>query len=106
MPENSGTGEITQFPGPDPGAYYSTGLDGSSSPDVASATAGPVVGTPVVSSVYVSSQLPEGQVTLPVTSGDTSGFSDDQPVHASPLLPGAAYAAETGIGHGHTGHRA
>jgi hypothetical protein len=84
----------------------STGLGGSSSPDVAAATAGPVVGTPVVSSVYVSSQLPEGRPTLPVTSGDSSGFSDDRPIHESPLLPGSAYAAETGIGHGHAGHEA
>jgi hypothetical protein len=106
MPENSGTGEITKFPGPDPGVYYSTGLDGSASPDVASATAGPEVGRPVVSAVYVSSQLPEGRPTLPVTSGDTSGMSDDQPVHESALLPGAAYAAETGIGRGRTGHQA
>jgi hypothetical protein len=27
-------------------------------------------------------------------------MSDDQPIHESPLLPGAAFAAESGIGKG------
>jgi hypothetical protein len=98
MPENSGTGEITQFPGVSPGAFYGTGFGGSESPDVASATHGPVLASPAVSSVYVSSQLAEGRPSIPVTSGDTSGFSDDLAVHESAIIPG--FTSATGIGGG------
>lgn len=82
------------------GEYGMTGLGGSPSPNTAAATAGPVLAQPVVSTPLASSQLPENMPRVPVTSGDTSGFSDDQPIHSSPLLPDAAQAAVTGIGHG------
>lgn len=51
-------------------------------------TSGAVIGSPVVSAPYGSSQLPANRPTVDVRSGDTSGFSDDTPVHTSPLLPG------------------
>jgi hypothetical protein len=85
------------------GDYASTGAGGSPGTSAA-ATAGPVVGSPaVLSGPYQSSQLPIAHV--PVHSGDTSAFSDDVPVHASPLLPGdpAPYLS-TGAGTGHAGH--
>jgi hypothetical protein len=63
---------------------------------------GGVIASPAVSTPFMSSQLPDSHPTLPVTAGDTSGFTDDQPVHDSPLLPGAGSAAVTGIGGGHT----
>jgi hypothetical protein len=96
MPANS----ETPVPWVMPGIPYpsSTGLGGSESPDTAAATAGPEVGRPTVSSVYVSSQLQEGRPTLPVMSGDTSGFSDDLPVHESVLVP--PMSDVTGIGAG------
>jgi len=70
-------------------------------------TNGPVVGTPVVSPVYVSSQVPEGQPVKAVTAGDTSSFSDDNPVHYSALLGGGRVGNspdETGAGRGRAGH--
>jgi hypothetical protein len=84
-------------------AWYSTGFPGSDSPDVASATHGPVVGNPIVSVPLASSQVPENMPRLPVTSGDTSGFSDDLPVHQDVLTP--PMSDVTGIGHGSIGHR-
>jgi hypothetical protein len=82
----------------DTGGWYSTGYPGSPSPDQAPATAGPVVGRPVVSAPFGSSQLPENMPRLPVTSGDTSGFSDDLPVHESFLVP--SHSDVTGAGKG------
>jgi hypothetical protein len=100
VPENSETA-VPYIVSPAIPYPSSTGFAGTQSPDVASATAGAVIGRPTVSAVYVSSQLPEGRPTLAVTSGDTSGYSDDQPIHPSPLLPGSAYAATSGLGEGH-----
>lgn len=72
--------EVSQF-GLDASAYTSSGAPGS--PGVtAGMTAGPVVGTPVVSVPGASSQLSESVPRLPVTSGDTSGMSSDAPVPA------------------------
>lgn len=81
------------------GDYGSTGAPGSVGV-TAAATAGPVVGTPQVTSVWQSVQAaPPPEV--PVHSGDTSSFSDDTPIHQSPLLPSdpAAYLS-TGAGMG------
>jgi hypothetical protein len=69
------------------------------------ATDGPVVGTPVVSVPFASSQPAEGRPRLSVTSGDTSAFSDDQPVHdGTAFMAGGdtpVGPAETGAGRGH-----
>lgn len=72
-----------------------------------SATAGPVVGSPVVGAPYASSQVAENRPTMPVTSGDTSSFSDDNPIHGSVFLSGGHAGNspdETGAGMGHAGH--
>jgi hypothetical protein len=96
MPDNSGTGEITKFPGPAPGAFYSTGLGGSDG--TAAMESAPLASVGIVP-VYQSSQGDLDRVTVDV--GDTFSSSSDSAVVESPLLPGSAYAAETGIGHGH-----
>jgi hypothetical protein len=101
--ENAGQGQITQFPGVSPQGFYSTGLPGSEG-ITAAATAGPVVGTPVVSVPFASSQPAASRPVIAVTSGDTFSASDDLAVHVgTPLLP--AGADTTGIGGGHAGHR-
>lgn len=88
------------FPGIDSGAqgrYRSPGSPG----DSPSESAGPVVGSPVISAPYGSSQLPANRPTLAVTSGDTSGMSSDQAAQASPITPGPASAfTDTGAGAG------
>jgi hypothetical protein len=94
VPENSGTGEVTKFPGPDPGAYYSTGLDGSAS---TGAMESPPLMTVGIVPVYQSSQGDLDRVTVGV--GDTFSASGDNPVVPSALVPG--YADATGIGKGH-----
>jgi hypothetical protein len=101
MPENSGQGRITNFYGIGTAGLYSTGAgEGSESPNVPSATAGPVIGTPAVSLLAASSQVPENRPTLAVTSGDTCGFSDDQPVHGGTFLcPPGADVTGAGLGH-------
>lgn len=67
-------------------------------------SAGPTVGSPIVSVVGVSSQLPEGRPTMSVESGDTSGMSDDQAAHQDVLMAGPASGnlsyTDTGAGHG------
>jgi hypothetical protein len=80
-----------------------TGAPGSAG-ITAQATSGAEVGNPVVSNPYGSSQLPENKPTLPVTQGDTSGFSDDTPVHASPIMPADASYLSTGAGQGSGAH--
>ena len=67
--------------------FDSTGAPGSPGLDPDSTT-GEVVGTPVVSNPYGSSQLPGNRPTLAVDSGDTSGMSDDVPAHSSVIAPG------------------
>ena len=82
-----------------------TGAAGSSTPDPES-TAGPVIGNPVVSVPYASSQVPANMPQQAVTSGDTSGMSSDSPVPASgDPLTGVSLAdvTQTGAGQG-SGH--
>jgi len=81
--------------------WYSTGMGGSPS---TGAMESPPLATVNIVPVYQSSQGTPDRVTVGV--GDTFSSSSDTAVIASALLPGAAYAAETGIGHGHTGHQA
>jgi hypothetical protein len=100
VPENSGTGEITQFFGMAPSGYYMTGMGGSVGV-LATDTAGGVVGNPQVSLPLASSQVPSNRPTLAVTAGDTSSMSDDQPVHESFLIP--SHSGTTGIGGGSYG---
>jgi hypothetical protein len=66
---------------------------------------GAVIATPAVSNPFDSSQIAANRPAVPVTQGDTSGFSDDVPVHQSPLLPGQpADYMSSGAGQGHAGH--
>jgi hypothetical protein len=69
-------------------------------------SAGPVVGNPVVTAPFTSSQAP--QPTVAVTAGDTSAFSDDRPIHDNtPLLPGGTVGNSpdrTGAGEGKANH--
>lgn len=82
-------------------AYLSTGAPGS--PPSPGGSAGPVVGRPAVLGSFDSSQLPVSRVD--VTSGDTCAFSDDVPVHDSPLLPGSPEPyMSTGAGDGRAEH--
>jgi hypothetical protein len=84
-----------------------TGAPGSSgvSDSPAGTGGGAVIASPVVSAPYGSSQLPENKPTLPVTQGDTSGFSDDSPVHESAIVPGpVADYLSTGAGQGSGAH--
>jgi hypothetical protein len=84
-----------------PGSYASTGAPGSpGEPD--EAHQGSLIGSPVVSAPYGTSQLPANMPSVDVYQGDTSGFSDDNPVHESPTMPGPASAyLSTGAGQGH-----
>jgi hypothetical protein len=84
----------------DTSSWYFTGLGGSEGISAA-ATHGGLVGSPVVSVPFASSQVPESKPTLPVTAGDSSGMSDDLAVHESFLIP--SHADSTGIGGGHAG---
>jgi hypothetical protein len=82
--------------------YASTGAPGSPG-DTAAQTAGPVIGSPVVSVPFASSQLPANMPRLDVTAGDTSGMSSDQPVgDGFSTLSGVSPAAmsTTGAGQG------
>jgi hypothetical protein len=89
-------------PGPlfsgDSGAYASTGAPGTEGV-TAGVTSGPVVGSPPVTIVYQSVQA-QPPPPVAVHSGATTAFSDDQPLHQSPLLPHAAEASSTGAGMG------
>jgi hypothetical protein len=65
--------------------------------------AGGVVGTPVVSVPYASSQLAESRPTVGVMAGDTCSLSSDAPVPpgGDPLTGlSLAQVAETGAGSG------
>src|SRR5262249_10189052 len=90
-------------PGPlfagDSGAYASTGAPGTEGVS-AGALTGPVVGYTPVTFVYQSVQ-PQPPPHVPVHSGATTAFSDDEPLHQSPLLPEAAAASSTNAGSGH-----
>jgi hypothetical protein len=61
---------------------------------------GSVVASPAVSTPFASSQVAANMPQVPVLSGDTCAFSDDQPLHQSPLLPHADAASSTGAGMG------
>ena len=91
--------------GVDPGPFYSTGAPGS--PGItAQETAGPVVGRPVVSVPFASSQVPENMPTVAVTSGDTSAMSSDAPVPSTgDPMTGLKldFIASTGAGACHAG---
>lgn len=81
-----------------------TGAPGSQGV-VASDKAGPVVGNPVVSAPYGSSQLPENRPRLDVTAGDTSSMSDDMPAHEDAIMAGpVADYLSTGAGDGSADH--
>ena len=75
----------------------STGAPGSEGVS-ASDTAGAVIGSAQPRSVLFAPSVPVPEVR--VHAGDTTGFSDDQPIHQSPLLPHAAEASSTGAGDG------
>jgi hypothetical protein len=84
----------------------STGASGSTGV-TAGETAGGVVGTPVVSVPFATSQLPAMRPTIEVLSGDTSAFSSDNPINGGPLQPGPLSGPgsyiDTGAGSG-SGH--
>jgi hypothetical protein len=64
-----------------------------------------VVGSPVISAPYGSSQLPVNKPTLTVTAGATAGMSSDQAVQASPISPGPVSGyLNTGAGQGSVDH--
>ena len=90
--------------GQDAAAYASTGAPGS--PGItAEMDAGPVVGRPVVSVPFTSSQVPENMPTVAVTSGDTCAMASDAPVPSTgdPLTGlTLGFIADTGAGAGHT----
>jgi hypothetical protein len=76
------------------------GSEGSNPGD----TTGPVIATPLVTTPGVSTQIPAGQVGVPVTSGDTSGQSNDDAIPNRLLAP-APGADRTGAGSGHYGRQ-
>jgi hypothetical protein len=78
-PHNLQYGAGASLFGMDAVPYASTGAGGSPG-DTAAQTGGPVIGSPVVSAPYGSSQLPANMPRLDVTAGDTSGMSSDQAV--------------------------
>jgi hypothetical protein len=97
MPANSGTEPIDQFFGiKGIDALYSTGYPGS--PSTGALESPPLMAVSIVP-VYESSQGELDRVTVDV--GDTFSSSSDTVVVTSPLLPGAPYAAKTGLGEGH-----
>lgn len=85
------------FPGIDTGIPSAPG-----SPGVTNQTAGPLVGSPVVSNPYASAQVPSNVPVQAVYAGDTSSMSDDLPVHPDALngQQDAAAMLTTGAGGG------
>src|SRR5215472_14204756 len=77
-----------------PGDYASSGAAGTQgvTDQPAGVGGGPVIGRPVISAPYGSSQLDVNMPEIPVTAGDTSAMSDDMPAHASAIMPGPAAA--------------
>lgn len=101
MAVNDGIGNDIRdpFPGVRPWGNRAPGSQGDSPGE----TFGPVVGTPVVSNLYGSSQLPQNRPTLPVTAGDSSSMSSDECAQESPISPGpAGRYTSTGAGEGST----
>src|SRR5712692_9572712 len=94
-----GSGYVDRLPGVgefDSRSMTAPGTDGLSASD----TFGPVVGDPVVSVPFASSQPAEGRPRLEVTSGDTSGMSNDDAVPEPSLFLPVTGAGETGAGRG------
>lgn len=79
------------------GDYTSTGAPGSAVASPGS-TQGAVIGSPVVSTPYASSQAAENMPRVPVTSGDTSGMSSDGPVPGTDPLTGLSLGEICGTG--------
>ena len=80
-----------------------TGAPGSSG-ITAEMDAGPVVGRPVVSALFMSSQVPENMPTTTVSAGDTCSMSSDAPVPSGgDPMTGLKldFIASTGAGQGH-----
>jgi hypothetical protein len=75
---NDGIGNPVQDPFPGIAIPGSTGADGSPG-DTSSQTTGVIIGSPVVSAVYESTQA-EPLPRVDVLTGDTSGASSDSPV--------------------------
>ena len=98
----------------DPPFGMLTGIASTGAPGMAGITAemdaGGVVGTPIVSAPFASSQVPENMPRLPVTAGDTCSMSSDAPVPSGGGDPmtglGLGFIAATGAGQGsgHTVH--
>ena len=85
--------------------FANTGFPGSQG-DTAGQTEGPVVGSPVVSAPFGSSQLAANMPRQDVTTGDTSAMSSDQAVGDEfTTFSGASQEAltVTGAGTGHVG---
>ena len=78
-PQNQQYGAGASLFGQDASAYASTGAPGTAG-ITAEMDAGPVVGLPVVSMPFTSSQVPENMPTVAVTSGDTCAMASDAPV--------------------------
>ena len=89
----------SKFFGGNGAAYASTGAPGTEG-ITAAESAGPVVGSPVISAPFGSSQVPANMAHVDVVSGDTSAFSSDRPVNPGPLLPDWQGASVTGAGSG------
>jgi hypothetical protein len=96
-----------QVPGYPPRNSHDYGTAPGSPGDAASETYGGTVGSPPVSILYGSSQVPSFRPTLAVLDGDTSAMSSDQSVPAN--LPGVTPPSEgnematTGAGAGSAG---
>jgi hypothetical protein len=92
-------------PDPFPGIKAAGTLTPGSTGITATATAGPVVGSPRVGPTGLPDGAGRGREQVPVHSGDTSGMSDDLAAHASVIAVGPEedYMA-TGAGDGSTGH--
>ena len=65
---------------------------------------GAVIGTPVVSSVYLSSQVPDGRPSQAVYSGDSASTSSGAAIPAAGPWYAPAGSDSTGAGSGHAGH--
>jgi hypothetical protein len=66
---------------------------------------GAVIGEGRVSAPFGSSQLAANIGEVPVTQGDTSGFSDDLPAHSSAIVQAPQEQLfSTGAGQGHANH--
>ena len=82
------------------GGIGSTGAPGSPG-DTVEQTGGPVIASPAISIPFASSQIAANRPTVPVTSGDTSAMSSDQPIGDNfTLISGASADAMSATGAG------